>query len=194
LHFERAEAISEFGRRKLGIKGDLLVLEEQILTAESQKGTIVKAPATGVVTAIQGVNGSYYDSTKPVSFIMPSGSELEARLLVPAAAIGFIKKGDAVYLRYSAYPYQQFGQGKGIVYSISGTSLLPDEIALGSKLSISEPMYLVKAKIETQTINGNGSMYSLKPGLLLDADIMLERHRIYQWLIRPFSTLSGKLN
>ncbi|WP_339413624.1 HlyD family secretion protein [Pseudomonas sp. EA_35y_Pfl2_R5] len=193
LHFEREGAISEFGRRTLQIKGDLLALEEQILAAESQKGTIVKAPATGVVTAIQGVNGSYYDNTKPVSFILPSGSELEARLLVSAAAIGFIKKGDAVYLRYSAYPYQQFGQGKGTVYSISGTSLLPDEIALGSKLSITEPMYLVKARIETQTIKGNGSMYPLKPGLLLDADIMLEKHRIYQWLIRPFSTLSEKL-
>lgn len=191
--FDRKKATSEFGNRQLQIKGDLLALEEQILAAEYQKGIVVKSPAAGVVTAIQGANGSYYENTKPVSFILPSGSELEARLLVPAAAIGFIKKGDAVYLRYSAYPYQQFGQGKGIVYSISGTSLLPDEIALGSKLSITEPMYLVKARIESQTINGNGSTYNLKPGLIIDADIMLEQHKIYQWLLRPFFSLSEKL-
>ena len=192
LAFEREQAISEFGRRTLQIKGDLLVIEEQILAAESQKGTIVKAPATGTVTAIQGFNGSFYDNSKPVCFILPSGAELEARLLVPANAIGFIKKGDSVSLRYSAYPYQQFGQGKGTVYSISGTSLLPEELSLGAKLSISEPMYLVKARIELQTVTGNGTSYVLKPGLVLDADIMLETHRIYQWLLRPFLSLSEK--
>ena len=192
LSFEREQAISEFGRRTLQIKGDLLVLEEQMLAAESQKGTIVKAPAAGTVTAVQGFNGSYYDNTKPVSFILPSGAALEARLLVPADAIGFIKKGDTVSLRYSAYPYQQFGQGKGTIYSISGTSLRPEEIALGAKLSITEPMYLVKARLEMQTINGNGASYALKPGIVLDADIMLETHKIYQWLIRPFLSLSQK--
>ncbi len=194
LAFEREQAISEFGRRTLQIKGDLLVLEEQILAAESQKGTIVKAPAMGTVTAIQGFNGSFYDNSKPVCFILPSGAELEARLLVPANAIGFIKKGDSVSLRYSAYPYQQFGQGIGTIYSISGTSLLPEELSLGSKLSISEPMYLVKARIELQTVtgNGNGTAYALKPGLVFDADIMLETHRIYQWLIRPFLSFSEK--
>jgi membrane fusion protein len=193
LLYEREQAVSESGRRILQIKGDLLALEEKILAAESQQGTIVKAPAAGMVTAIQGVNGSYYDSTKPVSFILPTGAELEARLLVPASAIGFIKKGHTVMLRYSAYPYQQFGQGRGTVYSISATSLLPEDIALVAKLSVTEPMYLVKIKIESQEISGNGATYDLKPGLVLDADVMLESHKVYQWLIRPFHSISQKL-
>ncbi|MBP0714306.1 HlyD family efflux transporter periplasmic adaptor subunit [Burkholderia sola] len=193
LSFEKDKEASDFGKRTLLIKGELLVLEEQILAAEYQKGAIIKAPASGRVTAIQGVDGSYYDSTKPVSFVVPLQAEIEARLLVPAAAIGFVKKGDVVYLRYSAFPYQQFGQGKGVIYSISETSLMPDDIALGSKLSVSEPMYLVKARVERQFVSGNGTSYALKPGLMVEADIMVERHRIYQWLMRPIFAASERI-
>ncbi|WGS44625.1 HlyD family efflux transporter periplasmic adaptor subunit [Burkholderia sp. JSH-S8] len=194
LVFERDKEESEFGKRTLSIKGELLALEEQILAAEYQKGAVIKSPAAGKVTAVQGVDGSYYDSTKPVSFVVPSQAEVEARLLVPAAAIGFVKKGDVVYLRYSAFPYQQFGQGKGVIYSISETSLMPDEIALGSRLSVTEPMYLVKARIERQFVSGNGMRYALKPGLTIDADVMVEQHRIYQWLMRPIFAASERIS
>ncbi|AXF24433.1 hypothetical protein CUJ89_29500 [Burkholderia pyrrocinia] len=193
LSFEKDKDESEFGKRILSIKGELLALEEQILAAEYRKGAIIKAPASGKVTAIQGVDGSYYDSTKPVSFVVPSQAEIEARLLIPAAAIGFLKKGDVVYVRYSAFPYQQFGQGKGIIYSMSETSLMPDDIALGSKLSVTEPMYLVKVRLERQFVSGNGTRYALKPGLMIDSDIMVERHRIYQWLMRPIFTASERI-
>lgn len=193
LSFEKDKDESEFGKRTLSIKGELLVLEEQILAAEYQKGAIIKAPASGKITAIQGVDGSYYDSTKPVSFVVPSQAEIEARLLVPAAAIGFLKKGDVVYVRYSAFPYQHFGQGKGIIYSISENSLMPDDIALGSKLSLTEPMYLVKVQLERQFVSGNGKRYALKSGLAIDSDIMVERHRIYQWLVRPIFTASERI-
>ncbi len=194
LAYERTKAISEFGKLTLQIKGELLALEEQILMVESQQGMMVKAPARGAITAIQGVVGSYHDHTKPIAFVVPAESHLEARLLVPASAIGFIKKGDVVHLRYSAYPYQKFGQGKGVIHAISGTSLLPDEIALGAKLSVTQPMYLVKVKLDTQTISGEGATYTLRPGLVLDADVMLEKNRIYQWLIRPFFAVSKNLN
>jgi len=193
LSYEREKAEFEHGNRVLQAKADLLSLEEQVIAAEYQKGAIIKAPASGKVTAIQGVIGSYYDNTRPVSFIVPSESEIEARLLVPATAIGFIKKGETVYLRYSAYSYQKFGQGEGTVYSISGTALLPDEIALGSKLSITEPMYLAKVRIHDQTVSADGTRYALKPGIVVDADIMLERDRIYRWVLRPLFAVAEKL-
>ncbi|WP_334002263.1 HlyD family secretion protein [Burkholderia cepacia] len=193
LSFEKNRQESEYRKRVLSIEGELLTLEEQILAAEYQKGAVIKSPASGKVTAIQGVDGSYYDNTKPVSFVVPSQSKIEARLLVPAAAIGFVKKGDVVYLRYSAFPYQQFGQGKGIVYSISETSLMPNDIALGSRLSVAEPMYLVKVRTERQFVSGNGATYALKSGLLVDADIMVEQHRLYQWIMRPIFAASERI-
>ena len=54
-------------------------------------------------------------------------------------------------------------------------------------------MYLVKARIERQFVSGNGARYALKPGLVLDADIMVERHRIYQWLMRPIFAASERV-
>ncbi|WP_419735678.1 HlyD family secretion protein [Pseudomonas sp. COR18] len=192
LELERKKSASDLNKTTLTLKAELLTLEEQILAVEYEKGMVIKAPQSGTVTAIQGVNGSYYDNTKPVTFLMPSTSELEARLLVPASAIGFINKGDVTYLRYSAFPYQQFGQGKGRIYSISETSLAPTDISMTTGSSATEPMYLVKVELESSFVKNAGKVYRLKPGLLLDADIMLEHRKIYEWMLRPFFAISER--
>ncbi|HCU85527.1 MAG TPA: secretion protein HlyD, partial [Methylophilus sp.] len=31
------------------------------------------------------------------------------------------------------------------------------------------------------------------PGMLLDADVMLERRRLYEWVLEPLISLTGKL-
>ncbi|MCR6476505.1 HlyD family secretion protein [Variovorax sp. ZS18.2.2] len=193
LLFQKVFLQTESATEKAKLERELIGVEEQLLEADSQRGVIVKAPITGVITAIQGSIGSLFENTKPIALIIPEKSKIEAQVLVPSSSIGFLKKGQVVFLRYAAYPYQQFGQGRGEIYSISNASLAPNEIAFGSRMTLVEPMYIVKIKITEQEIKLNGSSHFLKPGIKVDADIMLEEQKLYQWILRPFFAAAEKL-
>ncbi|SST67271.1 type I secretion membrane fusion protein, HlyD family [Acinetobacter baumannii] len=55
-----------------------------------------------------------------------------------------------------------------------------------------EPIYLVKVKLEKQTIAVYGENIPLKSGMLLEADIKLDTRKIYEWILEPLYTISGK--
>ena len=45
----------------------------------------------------------------PALSIVPDDDVLEAQLLVPARAIGFVAAGQTVHISYDTFPFQQFG-------------------------------------------------------------------------------------
>ena len=77
--------------------------------------------------------------------IVPAGEKLEAQLFGPSRAIGFIRAGQRVLLRYEAFPYQKFGQYEGVVAEVSRTAINPAELTqlsgLTSLLAADEPVY-----------------------------------------------------
>jgi membrane fusion protein len=117
--------------------------------------------------------------------ILPKGATLEAQLLVPSSAIGFIQAGNRVVLRYRAYPFQKFGVWYGHVMQVSrsaltsaeGTSLLGHEVAT--------PLYRVLVTLDQQAIHTSAGIEALRPGMELDADILLERRSLWQWVFEP---------
>lgn len=150
---------------------------------------IVKSPISGNISALQVKPGTYYNNSKPMAIIVPKNSEIEAILLVPSTSIGSIKIGDPVNLKYSAYPYQQFGQGKGKIYFISNSSLSADESNLSDRQNINEPMYIVKVKLEKKFLSLNGINYILKPGIKTEANIIIEKKTIIHWVIDPIVSI-----
>ena len=131
--------------------------------------------------------------------IVPEHSELYANLYVPSKAAGFIKPGKKVVLRYQAYPYQKFGHAEGVIVSIAKTSLGKQEFAgLGqvfTNLTLpNEPVYLVKAKLDRQTITAYGEEKSLQIGMTLEADILHENKKLYEWILDPLYSVTGRMN
>jgi len=61
--------------------------------------------------------------------LAPDGVPLEAELLIPSAAVGFVRAGQRVALRYEAFPYQKFGLQGGRVRQISQSALSQAEIS-----------------------------------------------------------------
>ena len=99
---------------------------------------------------------------------MPDGDVLEAELLVPARAIGFINPGQSVHLSYDTFPFQQFGFARGSVRTVSRTFLKPDEIV--GPMLLREPSYRVAVALERQTIRAYGAELPLEPDLQLQAE------------------------
>ncbi len=101
-------------------------------------------------------------------------------------------------MRYQAYPYQKFGHAKGKVITVSKTALPANEISAianqgGGNQQNSEPLYSITVELASQTINAYGKQQKLQSGMLLDADVMQEKRRLYEWVLEPLFSLTGKL-
>jgi membrane fusion protein len=158
---------------------------------EARRETVIRAPITGTVTNIAVNAGQSIAADTPLATVLPKGSGLHAELLVPTRAIGFVAKGQEVVLRYEAFPYERFGQYRGVVTDISRTVWSGGE-RLGP-LTVKEPVYRVTVKLEKQMVSAFGQDYVLRSGMLINADLLLEKRSLLEWMFEPVLRLRGRL-
>lgn len=171
---------------------------QEILDYAQRGGQTVRAAVSGYVGTLNAEVGQQADAGRMLASIVPQQSELLADLYVPSRAIGFVKQGDRVILRYQAYPYQKFGHAEGNIISVAKTALGRQELAgLGNILTDAvqpnEPVYLVKVKLNSQTILAYGEQKRLQIGMVLEADILHENRKLYEWVLEPLYSVAGKL-
>lgn len=176
------------------LRGQLAQLDAQLAQNSAQGGTLLRAPHAGIVSTLLVEPGQHVAAGQSLLSILPKGSNLEAQLLVPSSAIGFVSLGNRVVLRYQAFPYQKFGQQYGKVVQVSRSALSPAEAAslLGQNVAI--PLYRVLVKLDRQSIDAYGKAEALKPGMALDADILLDRRNLWQWVFEPLYGLREQLS
>jgi membrane fusion protein len=56
-----------------------------------------------------------------------------------------------------------------------------------------EPYYRVVVALDLQSVMAYGKAEPLKPGMLLEADILGERRRLIEWVFEPLYSLNGHL-
>jgi membrane fusion protein len=166
-------------------------LKEGMAQVEAKRESVIRAPMAGVVTNIAVNSGQSIAADAPLAMVMPKGSGMHVELLVPTRAIGFIAKGQEVVLRYEAFPYERFGQYRGIVTDISRNVWTSGE-RLGP-LSAKEPVYRVDVELESQSVSALGQQVPLRPGMLVNADLLLEKRTLLEWIFEPVMQLKGRL-
>jgi membrane fusion protein len=176
------------------IERDITSLGQELTESEAKRRLEITAPESGIATAVTAEAGQTVDGGKPLVSIVPAGAKMQAYLYAPSRAIGFVKPGDKVQMRYQAYPYQKFGQAQGTVAFVAKVALSGNELAgLAQQANGGEPLYRITVDLSAQTVKAYGVQQTLQAGMLLDADILQEKRRLYEWVLEPLYTLSGKL-
>jgi len=165
-------------------------LQEGMAQAEAKRETVIRAPVTGVVTNIAVTRGQSVAADAAFATLLPKGSGMHIELLVPTRAIGFVTKGQEVVLRYEAFPHERFGQYRGVVTDI-GRSIWSQGDKIGP-LTAREPVYRVDVKLERQSVTALGQEYALRPGMLVNADLLLEKRTLLEWIFEPVLQLKGR--
>lgn len=166
-------------------------LQQTLVQEEAKRETIIRAPITGIVTNITVSSGQSVAADAAFATILPAGSKLQVELLVPTRAIGFVTKGKEVSLRYEAFPFERFGQYRGVIVDVSQTVW-----SAGDKvgpLTVREPAYRITAKLDKQSVEAMGQEIPLRSGMLVNADILLEKRSLLEWLFEPVLQLRGRL-
>ncbi|TGR42060.1 HlyD family efflux transporter periplasmic adaptor subunit [Mesorhizobium sp. M00.F.Ca.ET.151.01.1.1] len=193
------QAMRELPGRNLATEAnfqrDAATLSQEQLETEARGAIAIRAPVNGLVATQIVKPGQAVQAGQPLLSIIAGDGKLEAELLVPSRAIGFIEIGDNVLLRYQAYPYQKFGHQTGRVAQISRSALSHSELGtLRGSGHMQESFYKVTVALAKQSVTAYGRAEMLKPGMSLDAEILGEERRLIEWLFEPLLSFRGGIS
>ncbi len=154
-------------------------LENDRITAElAVKHTTIRAPLSGIVTAVEArTPGQLVQPGEKVATISPAGAPLVVETHIQNRDMAKIRPGLPVKLQVDAFPYQDYGTVAGTV-----TEVAPDaEIdAQGNST------YRVVLTPDRAMITAGGTVYPLRPGLTLNAEIITGKQTLFALLLQPF--------
>jgi len=165
-------------------------VQQTLATEDAKRETIIRAPITGTVTNIAISQGQSVAADALLATVLPKGSVLHVELLVPTRAIGFVTQGKAVVMRYEAFPFERFGQYRGVITDVSQTVWSAGE-RIGPMM-VKEPVYRVAVTLDQQTVSALGQTVPLRSGMLVNADILLEKRSLFEWIFEPVMQLRGR--
>lgn len=179
------------------IRRQLLDIEQQISESEAKRELQITAPRDGAVTGIITLAGQTVGPGTPLLTIVPKDRPLVIQLLAPSNAIGFVREGSNVLLRYQAFPYQKFGQYPGAVSMISRATLRPEEVAQLNAGDVdpqrSPSLYRITVRPEQPFVTAYGREEELQAGMQVEAHVLAETRPLYQWVLEPIYGLRGSV-
>ncbi|HYD38547.1 MAG TPA: HlyD family efflux transporter periplasmic adaptor subunit [Allosphingosinicella sp.] len=171
LRLRSAELDAESRRATLRSAATLAELERGAADAQGDSEILLAAPVAGRVAALHVLPGRSVAAEEELATIVQSDA-LEATLLVPSSAVGALRPGQEVVIRFDAFPYQRYGVGRGVVKDIAAT--------VSPGVGDGPPTYRVRVALER-----NGAPFALRPEMSLSASIVIERRTLVDWLLAP---------
>ncbi len=165
------------------LRSELSTTEQRIAEINGRRAYIIRAAAAGRISMLQATVGQFADPRRLQLEVIPDDSVLQAELLVPTRAIGFVRPGQKVKIKYEAFPYQKFGTYTGQIIKVSQTILTSSDAS--GPIALKEPAYRVTAALERPDIDAYGKKIPLQADMLLSADILLEQRSLVSWFLDP---------
>jgi len=197
LQAQRRELPLQAQSAQGAIDRDLAALAQQAAETEARQRIVVRAPQDGIVSGVLAAPGQTVTPAVALASLLPADAKLQAQLFAPSSAVGFVRANQQVQLRYQAFPYQKFGHQSGEVVQVSRSPLQASELAglsLPASLSASgEPLYRITVTLDRQSVSAYGQAQALSPGMQLEADVLLDRRRLIEWLFEPVLGIAGRV-
>ncbi len=192
---EISDTQTRFANQNAQLQRAISTAQQESTIAEGKSRVVITAQQDGQATLVTAEVGQWADNTKQLMSLIPANSDLEARLYAPSSAIGFIRKGERVLIRYQPFPYQKFGLHEGKVKAISNASISNLELSgiTIEGLSANEPVYTITVKLNQQSVMTYGEKRPLQSGMRLEADVLQENRKLYEWMLEPLYSVRGKV-
>lgn len=191
LHHQLNQLPTKHNDQIGNLNSQLADINKHISQTEAQRSVSIVSHKDGVVTSLLVNTGTMATTGRPLMTIMPKDALFEAVLYVPTRAYGFVVEGQQTRIRYQAFPYQRFGLYEGHIKEVSKAVILPNETVL--PVTLNEPVYQVIVELKHQWAAAYGDAIPLQSGMLLEADIMIDKRSLFDWLFDPIISVKGKL-
>jgi membrane fusion protein len=176
--------------QKAQLSREMTTAQQEYNEHSSKRIQLVSA-IDGIVTQVSAQPGQMVRPDIPLLTVIPLDGGIEVILLLPSRSIGFVREGQRVSVRYQAYPHEHYGRHFGTVREISRIALPPQEVA--QHIRVEEHVYTVRVKLPQNYLTYQDKKLPITPGMVVEADVELDRLKIYQWLLEPLYRLGGRV-
>lgn len=173
----------------------ILSTRQEYSEIEARRRIVVSAPTDGTITLMRVNVGQSVESAHALAHLVPASSQLVARLYAPSRAAGFIESTRPVVLRLDAFPFQKFGQLPGSVLSVStaaATAADLNDAAIRPEL-LAEPLFAITVSLPADGQSTTGHRLPLQVGMKVEADLLHESRRLYEWILEPLLVMRTRL-
>lgn len=158
-------------------------LAEQRQELERNNRLVLVAPIDGIVGDISMEIGQRANPERSVVSIIPDDAQLEVWLYAPSRAVGNARTGQAVRLLFDAFPHEKHGWGTGTVTDVAQVPTEPGNLDPG--LAISEPVFRIRADIQSLSANSGLRREALRPGMTITGKLEQESRSLWQVFFNP---------
>ena len=171
--------------------GAAAALEQRTADAEARRLQFVIAPIGGRIAALPVVTGQTISAGATVAVIVPEGGQLEAELLAPSRAIGFVRPASRCRSACRRSRTSASARCLGEFALVSTTVLAPSEVAIQG-LNIQEPTFRIRVSMAQEVMQAYGETYPLQPGMLVSGRYRVRPPQLVQWLFDPIYAVAGR--
>jgi hemolysin D len=162
---------------------------EDLAKAEKHQALVrLEAPDDAVVLKLTKLSvGSVLKQGDPLITLAPLKAPVEAEVHINARDVGFLRPGDPVRIKLSAFNYAEHGTAEGVVRWISEGSFTSND---DSNSKPEPPFYLARIAFTKVVLRNVPDSFRLMPGMTLTADISVGTRSAFMFLFGGFAGLS----
>ncbi|WP_366908854.1 HlyD family type I secretion periplasmic adaptor subunit [uncultured Desulfovibrio sp.] len=171
---QKANIAQEITKRRL----ELTSLRETISAGGDRvTRTELRAPVRGTVKQIHiNTVGGVVKPGEPIMELVPLDDTLLVEARVQPKDVAFLRPGQDVMVKISAYDFSIYGGLEGKLESISADTI---EDRKG------DFHYLVKVRTQKTAIEHSGEILPIIPGMMVTADILIGKKTVLDYLLKP---------
>ena len=174
--------------------GQLEKIRQELAKQQHKHGLLeLKAPDDGVVKDLAThTPGTVVTPGTILMTLVPKEEPLQAEVWVTNEDIGFVRPGQPVKIKLSAFTFQKYGMLDGRVDQVSADSSESQGQAAIADPNISTPpkdssrlRYKTIVALDSQQLVAEGKKHRLTPGMQVSAEIKLGTRSVLEYLFSP---------
>jgi hemolysin D len=137
----------------------------------------LRAPVNGTVQQMTvHTIGGVAQAAQPIMSVVPTEKRVEIEAFLENKEIGFIEVGQSAQVKVAAFDYTRYGTLAGKVASVSHDAIEDKERGL---------LYSVKVLLDQPTLEVQGRVVTLMPGMAVSVEIKTGSRRIIEYILSP---------
>ncbi len=165
-------------QRLARLRVELAVVREALRAAEDRvTRTQLVSPIAGTVNAVRVSSiGAVIEPGAPLVEVVPAGDSLEIEVEILPRDVAFIRPGDAVSVKISAYDYLHYGALEGQVVRIGADTIRKPD---------GQEFFKLTVRTDRTDLGREGQSLPIRPGMTASVDIQTGRRTVLSYLLQP---------